>query len=232
MARMANYQPFVDSLGRSHGFLEPLNAAASRNSPMIFTNSVSYKSDIVSVGDWKSNKSHLSTSMSSRHYSRRSFASSMTESVHSRANSSDYNPYHTGCIFNHLTIPVNQQAACFFLSNFVIVPHYGVLRGYLNFIIPFVGSDQPSQAVKAAFSAVALAALATRPNSRSLLSDADAAYYVALKEINATMKDTKVATNYTTLAAILMLSTFEVRILFRPHPRSKANTLIANYDTA
>jgi hypothetical protein len=213
MSRMISHRSFIDGVSQFHGPFELINSPEiSQIAPMTVTNLESYDSHNPSVQNWKCGKSHLPTSSTSSLCSVRSFATTMTGSVDTTASSSSYLTYQPRCVFTHLSIPIDQQAACFFLSNFILLPHHGTLRGYLNFVVPFLASEQPNQAVKSAFSAVALAAFGTRPNSKSLLPQADVSYYTALKEINATLKDPVMSTDDTTLAAILMLSMFEVSI--------------------
>lgn len=112
----------------------------------------------------------------------------------------------------HMTTPIHQQAACYFLSNFVLLPEAGAMKGYLDFIIPLLKQVDPSPPLLHAFSAVSLAALGTRPNSKSLLPKADVWYVEALKEITVALKDPIVASSDSTLAAVMLLASFEVRV--------------------
>ncbi len=115
-------------------------------------------------------------------------------------------------IRGHMTTPINQQAACYFLANFVLVPEAGTMRGYLDFVIPLLKQNEPAQPLLLAFSAVALAALGTRPNSKALLPKADLWYLNALKEINSALRDPKVAPSDSTLASVMLMACFEVRL--------------------
>jgi Fungal specific transcription factor domain len=110
-----------------------------------------------------------------------------------------------------MTTPVNQQAACYFLANFVLVPKPGTMRGYLDFVIPLLKQREPSQGLLLAFSAVSLAALGTRPNSKALLPKADLWYLNALKEINSALRDPKMASSDSTLVSVMLMASFEVR---------------------
>lgn len=111
---------------------------------------------------------------------------------------------------HHLSTPIDQQAACFFLSNYVLVPEEGTMRGYLDFLVPILKRPKPDQSFILAFTAVGLAALGTRPNSKTLLPKADYFYVKALKQINVALQDSKRSMDDATLAAILLLSVFEV----------------------
>ncbi|EPE32306.1 Zn2/Cys6 DNA-binding protein [Glarea lozoyensis ATCC 20868] len=210
ISRLFNHRSFLEGVSQLQSPFDLVNPSPTTIfTPMTATNLESYNSHIPSAQTWQFSKGHLSSSSSSSVSSLGSFANGLTGHLDQRANHSPYLAYHPGCIFTHLTVPADQQAACFFLSNFVVVPQPGTLRGYLSFILPFLGSEQMSPAVKSAFSAVSLAAFGARPNSKSLLPKADTSYYTALKEINATLKNPRMATDDSTLAAILMLSTFE-----------------------
>jgi hypothetical protein len=111
-------------------------------------------------------------------------------------------------ILQHLSTPIDQQAACFFLSNFVLVPEEGTMRGYLDFLIPLLKRSEPDQSFMLAFAAVGFAALGTR--QKSLLPKADYFYVKALKQINIALQNPKKSTDDATLAAVVLLSVFEV----------------------
>lgn len=104
-------------------------------------------------------------------------------------------PHHHNVIASHMTTPLQQQAACYFLSNFVLVPESGTMKGYFDFVLPLMRQQNPQTALVYAFSAVTVAALSTRPNSKALSSTADVWYLKALKEINAALKDPKIASS-------------------------------------
>jgi hypothetical protein len=86
------------------------------------------------------------------------------------------------------------------------------MRGYLDFVIPLLKQNKPAQPLLLAFSAVALAALGTRQNSKALLPKADLRYLNALKEINSALRDPKVASSDSTLASVMLMASFEVRM--------------------
>jgi hypothetical protein len=110
-----------------------------------------------------------------------------------------------------MTTPLNQQAACYFLANFVLVPKEGTMRGYFDFVLPLLKQRDPSQGLLLAFSAVSLAALGTRPNSKALLPKADLWYLNALKEINSALRDPMTASSDATLVSVMLMASFEVR---------------------
>jgi len=113
----------------------------------------------------------------------------------------------------HMRTPLHQQASCYFLANFVLVPQAGTMRGYLDFVLPLLKQRNPPQSLVLAFSAVTLAALGTRPNSKALLPTADLWYLKALKEINCTLQDPNLASSDAALASVMLMASFEVCII-------------------
>ncbi|KAG4436391.1 hypothetical protein IFR05_008114 [Cadophora sp. M221] len=110
-----------------------------------------------------------------------------------------------------LTIPLDQQAPCFFVSNFVIAPRLES-RGYFDFIMPMLKTESANSHLSLAFSAVAMASLANRPNTRGqrmLFSQAIGQYAKALKATNLALQTPVHQKTDATLAAILMLGFFE-----------------------
>ena len=70
-----------------------------------------------------------------------------------------------------VTIPIEQQAQCYFLANYVLAPPLGVGRGIMTFFLPLM--EEPgykNSPMRPAFLAMSMAALAGRPNSRPLFS--------------------------------------------------------------
>ena len=111
-----------------------------------------------------------------------------------------------------LSIPLEQQAPCFFVSNFVIAPRLET-RGYFDFLLPMLKSESANSHLSLAFSAVAMASLANRPNTRGqrmLFSQAIGQYTKALKATNLAVQTPAHQKTDATLAAILMLGFFEV----------------------
>ncbi|CAG8979510.1 hypothetical protein HYALB_00004962 [Hymenoscyphus albidus] len=103
-----------------------------------------------------------------------------TNSISSMSSSASTSPIsfsqrgrHSGCITAYLSTPADQKAACYFLSNFVLLPGQGSRRGHLEFLLPILNTERPNSAVHAAFSAVSLAAFGTRPDSGAILPSAN-----------------------------------------------------------
>jgi len=113
----------------------------------------------------------------------------------------------------HMTTPIAQQAACYFLANFVLVPDASTSRGYLDWVMPLLKQESPPKCLLLAFSAVSMAAFGTRPNSKSVLPKAGLSYLNALKEINFALKDPQAAPTDSTLASVMLMASFEVRLV-------------------
>lgn len=110
-----------------------------------------------------------------------------------------------------LSTPVDQQAVCFFLANYVLVPGAETLtsRGHLDFLLPLLKSQPAASPLALTFTSVGLATMAVRPQYRALMPMASSSYIKALKRINFALKDPNTAMDDTTLAAILLLAVFE-----------------------
>lgn len=113
-----------------------------------------------------------------------------------------------------LQTPLDEQATCYFLSNFVLSLSTGQGPSLFNFVLRILRweniDDTP---FPMAFTAVSLAALAGRPNSRHLLSKSRIYYSVALTQLKDVLKDKRRAKHDTSLAAAILLSFYEVRRL-------------------
>ncbi|KAH7154842.1 hypothetical protein B0J13DRAFT_210924 [Dactylonectria estremocensis] len=109
-----------------------------------------------------------------------------------------------------LNLPIDQQATCHFISNFVLLPRYDNTRGYLEFVLPLLQSENTAPHFKLAFDACAIASLGNRVGSGHTFEGQALGYYTkALAATFTALKDPEVATTDSTLAAILMLGLFE-----------------------
>ena len=110
-----------------------------------------------------------------------------------------------------LSVPIEQQAPCFFLANYTLPPSDGG-KGYFDFLAPLMKTEGPNTQLSIAFQAVAMASLANRPNSRGrgLMPQAMGQYAKALKATNLALQNPAQQKTDQTLAAILMLGFFEV----------------------
>lgn len=114
-----------------------------------------------------------------------------------------------------LSTPIDQQAPCFFMANYVLAPMSGAgsPRGYFDFLVPLMKDEPADSQLIIAFTAVAMASLANRPNSKGrkeLKYLAVTQYGKALKAINLALQDPTRQKTDQTLAAILMLGFYEV----------------------
>ncbi|KAM5372910.1 hypothetical protein ACJZ2D_007247 [Fusarium nematophilum] len=113
-------------------------------------------------------------------------------------------------ILTTLQLPVDQQATCHFLSNYVLLPAYDSTRGYMEFVVPLLKAENPAPHFKYAFDACAVASLGNRVGPGSNLENAALGHYTkALAATFAALKDPEQATEDSTLAAVLMLGLFE-----------------------
>ncbi|KAJ8063540.1 hypothetical protein OCU04_007412 [Sclerotinia nivalis] len=110
-----------------------------------------------------------------------------------------------------LTAALEERAICFFLSNYVLIPHGPIKCGFLWFLLPLM-KLQPSAILSDSLSAVALATFGNQPNARMLKPKAEQAYSKALRQITNALGDPKQVAEDTTLAAVLLLGLFEVTI--------------------
>ncbi|KAI9046704.1 hypothetical protein LZ554_009442 [Drepanopeziza brunnea f. sp. 'monogermtubi'] len=119
--------------------------------------------------------------------------------------------HHQSCniITRYMSTPLDERASCFFLANFIMIPENGTMRGHLDFVIPLLKQRNPPQCIVQAFSAVTLAAMGTRPDSKTLLPAAELGYLKALKEINGALQDPNNASSDSTLASIMLMALFE-----------------------
>ncbi len=115
-----------------------------------------------------------------------------------------------------LQTSVEDQAACFFLSNYVLSPTKGPDRGVWTFLVPLLNQpDVKHSPLPMAFAATSMAALAGRPSSRQLLPSAHGYYSRALKEIKLALQDKRRSLLDSSIAAVVLLSFYEVIITQR-----------------
>lgn len=112
-------------------------------------------------------------------------------------------------------IPVEEQALCYFLANWVLLPGQGCKGGYMEYIIPLYSSCKPNSHLHYALSAASLAAFGNRPNCRqnspkSISAKASSLYAKALEHTNMALRNPLLVKEDETLAAVLMLGFFEV----------------------
>ncbi|RAL64675.1 hypothetical protein DID88_001708 [Monilinia fructigena] len=122
----------------------------------------------------------------------------LVEAIHNGAHS----------VYPPLMAALEERAICFFLSNYVLIPHGAVKCGFLGFLLPLM-KLQPSAILSDSLSAVALATFGNQPNARMLKPKAQRAYSKALRQVTSAISDPKQAAEDTTLAAVFLLGLFE-----------------------
>ncbi|KZL87090.1 negative acting factor [Colletotrichum incanum] len=107
---------------------------------------------------------------------------------------------------------LSEQASCYFLSEFIIVPHTPTARGYYRFLPRFLSGQKVSKCLSQAYKAVSLAALASRRdvNASAALFHAQGHYLRAVRAVNAAIMDPQEVLNDQTLGAVLMLAFYEI----------------------
>lgn len=109
-----------------------------------------------------------------------------------------------------LSIPVETQATCHFVANFILVPKQGGTRGFMDFLLPMMQGEHATPHLQHAFSACAMALINNRAASRDKFADkALNEYTMALKGTNAALRDPEQQGADSTLAAVLLLGLFE-----------------------
>ncbi|ORY60890.1 uncharacterized protein BCR38DRAFT_48670 [Pseudomassariella vexata] len=109
-----------------------------------------------------------------------------------------------------LNVPLETQATCHFVSNFVLVPQQGSTRGFLDFLIPMLKSEGANSHLQKAFNACSMALLNNRAAGRNNFADkALNEYTQALMGTNAALRDPEAQKADSTLAAVLLLGLFE-----------------------
>lgn len=111
-----------------------------------------------------------------------------------------------------LATPVEQQATCYLLADYVLVSDSpGGRRGHYKFAYKILTRpERPSRALLSAFKAVSFVALASRPGASHLVIEAESHYSKALREVNKAIHDPKQVKHDDTLAAVLLLAFYEV----------------------
>lgn len=114
-------------------------------------------------------------------------------------------------LLSGLQTPLDEQATCFFMSNFVLSLSSGQNPCLFNFILKILKwegiKDTP---FPMALTAVSLAALSGRPNSRHLLPKSRVYYSTALLQLKETIREKERAKHDTSLATAILLSFYEV----------------------
>lgn len=109
-----------------------------------------------------------------------------------------------------IRIPVETQATCHFVSNFILMPQAGSTRGFLDFLVPLLATEGANSHLQHAFNACSMALLNNRASSRNNFADqALNEYTQALKGTNVALRDPEAQKADSTLAAVILLGLFE-----------------------
>lgn len=112
-----------------------------------------------------------------------------------------------------LQTPLDEQATCYFLSNFVLSVSTSKHPSLFDFVLKMIRLEGiENTPFSMAFTAVSVAALAGRPNSRHLFPKSRIYYSTALAQFKAVLKDKDLAKHDTSLATAILLSFYEVGI--------------------
>lgn len=107
--------------------------------------------------------------------------------------------------------PLDAQATCFFIANWVLQPRQSAkTRGFMDYMIPLLEQRKPPDHFKAAFEACAFASLGNRSGpGQDFKKVALASYTRALAATHKALQDPIVSKQDNTLAAILLLGLYE-----------------------
>lgn len=107
-------------------------------------------------------------------------------------------------------IPLDQQAECHFVANWILIPRQGGTRGFMEYLVPLLRNESQTYHFRMAFDACALASLNNRVGSgHDFEKESLGLYTKALSATFAALKDPVQGTADTTLAAILLLGLYE-----------------------
>ncbi|KAI0157075.1 hypothetical protein GGR52DRAFT_586897 [Hypoxylon sp. FL1284] len=107
-----------------------------------------------------------------------------------------------------LNVPVEQQAACHFASNFIMSPREGN-RGFMDFVVPLIKQEKQDH-LQHAFNACTMAFLNNRGGTGGRFADkALREYTKALNGTNTALRSPNTQLSDSTLAAVLLLGLFE-----------------------
>ncbi|KAI1411546.1 hypothetical protein F5Y13DRAFT_55669 [Hypoxylon sp. FL1857] len=112
-------------------------------------------------------------------------------------------------IIPSLNVPIEHQASCHFVSNFILIPREGNTRGFMDFIIPLL-KQEPRGHLQHAFNACSIAFLNNRGGTGGRFADkALREYTKALNGTNNALRNPDTQLADSTLAAVLLLGLFE-----------------------
>lgn len=119
-----------------------------------------------------------------------------------------------GAIRPAIQMSPDEQANCYFMSNFVLLGNETSSEGHLDYLIPLMEQEPQSSCLRHAFNACSYSALGNRvaSNSFNFRQQALSELTKAIRGVNSALKDVKLVKQDSTLAAITLLGFFEVCI--------------------
>ncbi|KAK4243702.1 hypothetical protein C7999DRAFT_44529 [Corynascus novoguineensis] len=111
-----------------------------------------------------------------------------------------------------LTIPLAHRASCYFASNFILVPAGIASHGFMEYLVPLMEAEPPESALRYAFNACAFALLGNRARADGvdLAQLSLKEHTLALAQTHKALGHPALANTDSTLAAILLLSLYEM----------------------
>lgn len=129
----------------------------------------------------------------------------------SASSTSSFDSNINGDFLTSLVTPLEQQAACYLLADYVLVSDSpGSRKGYYKFAYKIMTRPRPSKCLLSAFKAVSFVALASRPGASYLTIEAEFHYSKALREVNKAIQNPEEVKKDDTLGAVLLLAFYEV----------------------
>ncbi|KAI1845860.1 hypothetical protein JX265_011245 [Neoarthrinium moseri] len=109
-----------------------------------------------------------------------------------------------------LSLPVEDQALCYFANRYALAPTQYLDPGYLSVLKLVSHKKSVGPCLSNSLSAVSLAAFSTRPNARKTVVRARAAYSTALRLTNEAIQQPHSCHDDELLASVVLLALFEV----------------------
>lgn len=125
-----------------------------------------------------------------------------------------------------LTVPLAHRVSCYFASNFILLPLGSAPHGFMEYLVPLLEAEPPNSALRYAFNACAFALLGNRARADrvNLAQLSLKEHTLALAHTHRALGQPAIASNDSTLAAVLMLCLYEVS---RAHLRCRQSNHLA-----
>ena len=114
-----------------------------------------------------------------------------------------------------LNVPLAHRGSCYFASNFILLPLGSAPHGFMEYLVPLMEVEPPGSALRYVFNACAFALLGNRARADGvdLAQLSLKEHTLALAQTHKALGDPAVASTDSTLAAVLLLCLYEVRLL-------------------